>query len=210
MKITTYCFLLIHVLLFGKLNGQEIDTSAAQNSFSNFTPYQLFIDGGIDYFVETESGDFEPTYNLRLGVGKQFHYFPLYCFMEFTQYDYKVHTPLSPPSESSDQRYDIALYGMTTIVRIISLGIGIHYTHEDNVVLYDWSTSRVISQSGNRSYFGLYYLVGVGYPIRISDTISLPIGLDYHRAENTRNGRYVLDTEKTYVALHAGITLSFE
>ena len=34
-------------------------------------------------------------------------------------------------------------------------------------------------ESGPRTYLGFYYLIGLGYPIRIFDGISLPIGLYY-------------------------------
>ncbi|MDE3059329.1 MAG: hypothetical protein KGJ59_15375, partial [Bacteroidota bacterium] len=150
-----------------------------------------------------------PILNLRLGIGKEFNrigkvsnIFQFYGFFEFTNYQFDQADNLYPPFEKSDKRYDVAFYGMVFAFPFLSLGIGAHYTHEDNLIIYDFD--KIISQSGPRSYFGLYYQIGVGYQIKIFDGFSLPVGLYYRRAGSKRFF-YPGANARTYFALQLGI-----
>jgi hypothetical protein len=192
-------------------NAREMQPPDTANSLSNRSAYQIWVDGGVNPFGgNTYSGEFDPIRNVRLGIGRQFSIFQLFGFIELTNYQFHQADALLPPFEKSNKRQDIAFYGMGSLFRIISLGIGVHYTHEDKIILYD-RPYRIISQSDARSYYGLYYLIGLGYPIKIFDGFSVPVGLYYHRARNDRvSFIYKSPQERTYFALQLGIIYTFE
>lgn len=202
-KRLLFAFILV-VIVIGLLRSQD-NQSNVVDSLSSCHSYQLWFDGGVNALPGAD-GEFYALYNLRLGIGKQYNIYQISGFLELTQYKFQEPDLLFPPFESAKKRSDIACYGMATIYKVFSLGIGFHYTREGNIVLYD-RPYRIISQTGDHSYIGVYYLLGLGYPIRIFHSISLPVGIYYRGARNNRY--YRSDKQRTYVALQIGFLYNY-
>jgi hypothetical protein len=157
--------------------SQKIKTSISNDSLSDRNSYQVWLDAGVYPFGGAfHNGDFYPTSNIRLGVGKSFHMYQLYCFIEFTSHKYDPPDVNSLSSLSSGKRNDIAVYAMGSIHKILYVGAGMYYSHQDNIIGHD-QFGNIISESGDLSHLRLYYLIGLGYQIAISNSISLPVGL---------------------------------
>lgn len=203
MKKRILKFFIVSVIATNVLYPQEIQGQQISDSSSQCNSYLLWIDGGFRPIEgNTYSGEFDPIYNVRMGIGKQYKTYQFYGFLELTHYKFYQADALFGPFETSDKRRDIALYGVGRFYRFVSLGFGLHYTREDNIILYD-RPYRIISQSGVHNYLGFYYLVGLGYPLRISKSISLPVGLYFRSTRNNRVHR--TDYERTYIALQIGV-----
>jgi len=193
----------------GVLCSQELQPSASVDSLTPRASYRLWLDGGAYPRLSDHAGAFEPAYNFRLGAGKQFGIFQAYGFLEFTGYTFESNDAVSL-LVSSNKRYDIALYGLGSVLQVLYVGAGAHYTHQDNIVIqnlhgYDNNSA---SETGPRTYFGFYYIIGLGYPISISNTVSLPVGL-YYRRTRDYDFAYLYNYNKSSLALQVGIMYSF-
>ena len=183
MKIRAVFFLFLGVIAFNNSNAQEIKTSNSNDSLSDRNSYQIWLDGGVyPSGGAFHNGDFYPTSNIRLGVGKSFHMYQLYCFIEFTSHKYDSPDALFPPFLSSGKRNDIAVYAMGSIYKFLYVGAGMYYSHQDNIIGHD-QLGNIIYESGDISHLRLYYVIGIGYQIAISNSISLPVGLYYRNQE---------------------------
>jgi hypothetical protein len=183
MKLRAVLFLFLGIIALKNSNAQEIKTSNSNDSLSDPNSYQVWLDAGVYPFGGPfHNGDFYPTSNIRLGVGKSFHMYQLYCFIEFTSHKYDTPDALVPPYLSSGKRNDIAVYAMGTISRFLYLGCGVYYTHQDNIIGHD-QFGNIISESGDISHLRLYYVIGLGNQIAVSNSISLSIGLYYRNQE---------------------------
>jgi hypothetical protein len=175
-------FLILGIVIFGKLYSQEITISNNKDSLSNQSVYSIWFDAGVYFTYGSHSGDFDPTHNLRIGIGRSFRIYKLYGFIELTSHKYDPHDALSPPFLSSNKRNDIAVYAMGSIYQAFYLGVGIFHSQQDNIIGWDRS-GIIISETGDRSHFGFYYLVGIGQQIDISNSISIPIGLYFRNQD---------------------------
>ena len=183
MKKRVLFFLFLGVIALNNSNAQEIKTSNSNDSLSDRNSYQIWLDAGVYPFGGPyHNGDFHPTSNIRLGAGKSFRLYQLYCFVEFTSHKYDPPETLSPPFLSSDNEYDIAVYAMGSIYKFLYVGAGMYYSHQDNIIGHD-QLGNIIYESGDISHLRLYYLIGIGYQISISNSISLPVGLYYRDQE---------------------------
>ncbi len=187
----TFFFFYSRVIALATLRAQEIQSVTNSDSISSCSSYLFWIDGGKYPFLRnSHTGDFLPKYNLRLGIGKPVYFLQLYGFAEWTHYKFDPLDVLLPNeyASSSAARNDIALYGMISAFKIFSLGLGAYYTHQDNTIGHDYSGTMIL-ETGVRSYVHIYYLIGLGSQIEISNSISFPIGLyfwnyDYPRQEH--------------------------
>jgi hypothetical protein len=175
--------LMLLLISLSSLHAKENQTTAIADSASCFSPYRLWLDVGVyPIWFSSEEGAFYPTINARAGLGKSFSTLELYGFAEMTMHKFDGHDGFQYQT-SSNQRYDIALYGMGAIAEIIYIGAGIYYTHQDNIVTHQSYYPDTTYQSGVRSFYRFYYVVGAGYHISISHAISLPIGLYYRNQD---------------------------
>ena len=192
------------------LHTQENRTTTVADSLSSQGIYQLWLDAGV-YPQFPDNGRFVPINNIRIGAGKQFSFYGIYGFLELTNYTFENDYGQSA-NVTSNKRYDMAFYGAGSLLQIFYAGIGVHYTHQDNIIV-QWinlNENNATVESGPRSYLGFYYLIGLGYPIRIFDGISLPIGLYYRR---TREYNYdytpMFDYDNRSLGLQIGIIYSY-
>ncbi|MDE3058256.1 MAG: hypothetical protein KGJ59_09905 [Bacteroidota bacterium] len=193
--------LILGVIALAALQAQEIQPAANSDSISSCSSYLFWVDGGkYPLLGNSHTGDFLPKYNLRLGIGKPFRFLQFFGFTELTYYKFD---PLDL-SSSHARRYDIALYGTVSIFQIFSLGLGAYYTHQDNITEPDWSWSAV-TERGVRSYVHIYYLIGMGYQIGLSNSISLPIGLYYRNDDFPRQDHWGESTWNEKLSLRLGI-----
>jgi hypothetical protein len=188
MGMKTLLLCLLTAIFLPKSCAQESNDPSARDSLLIRDSYKLWFDGGFYPFRALHSGGFQPSFNLRLGVGRSFSTADMYAFLEFTRRNF------DPPDElfsttSSHNGYDIAAYAAGTIFRTIFLGAGAYFTHQDNVVTRDW-LSNATHESGIRSHLGLYYLVGLQYQIQISQQVSVPIGI-YYRDQEAPSGVFI-------------------
>ncbi|MGD0590890.1 MAG: hypothetical protein ABSA44_08840 [Bacteroidota bacterium] len=199
-----YSFIL-GMIAVGIMHSQENQKTATVDSNLCHGSYQLWFDGGIFPRFDEYTGAFEPVYNFRLGVGKQFSIFHIYGFLELTNYLFESNDAMSL-RVSSDKRYDIALYELGSIWQILYVGMGAHYTRQDNIVIQylHGISNNATAGTGPHTYFGFYYIIGLGYPINISNTVSLPIGL-YYRRTRDYDFAYFYNYDKTSLALQIGI-----
>jgi hypothetical protein len=201
---------ILGIIAVGGLHSQEIQTSATVDSLSNRGIYQLWLDAGV-YPQFPDDGRFVPINNIRIGAGKQFSFYGIYGFLELTKYTFEDDYGQSA-NVSSNKRSDIAFYGVGSLLQIFYVGIGAHYTHQDNIIV-QWINlheNNATVESGPRSYFGFYYLIGLGYPIKIFDGISLPIGLYYRRArEYNYDYTPMFDYNNRSLGLQIGIIYNY-
>jgi hypothetical protein len=204
---------ILGVIAFAALQAQEIQPVANSDSISNCSSYLFWVDGGkYPFSRDSHTGDFLPRYNLRLGVGKSVDFLQLSSFAEWTYYKLDpqdIYAPFYNLSGSQSKRYDIALYGTVSIFQIFSLGLGGYYTHQDNLIERNWSGTAVI-ESGIRSYVHIYYLIGLGYQIGISNSISLPIGLYYRNDDFPRQEHWAYSTWNEKLSLRLGIVYKLD
>jgi hypothetical protein len=208
---------ILGMIAVGILYSQEIQTSATVDSLSSHGSLRLWLDGGVYPRLPSEAGAFEPVNSIRIGAGKQFSIYGIYGFLELTNYTFENHYGLSALA-TSNRRYDMAIYGVGSFLQIFYVGIGAHYTHQDNIVIqwiHGYENNATV-ESGPRTYLGFYYLIGLGYPIRIFDGVSLPIGLYYRTTrEYNYKGLYsfnytpMFDYNNTSLALQIGIVYSY-
>lgn len=187
LKIIMF-FIIFSVATLNRSISQETTTLSNKDTLSNQSACHIWLDTGIYGVLGSHSGDFEPIYNLRLGIGKSYTIFQLYGFLELTYYKFDPPDALSSIT-TSDKRYDIAVYAVGSIFQILYLGCGAYYAHQDNIITR-YRDSDIISESGIRSFFDFYSLFGLSYPIKISSSISLPIGLYYNRVQDYRYSGY--------------------
>ena len=96
---------------------------------------------------------------------------------------------------------------------MLYFGGGISYTHQDNIVIRRVYYNDIVEQSGTGSFRGSYYVIGVGYPIKIWNSISIPIGLYWHRFRDYKYWVYnrgIHSEPRDGVSLQLGIIYSFE
>ncbi len=189
----------------GILYSQEVQTTTTVDSLSGHGLYRLWFDGGVYPLFSDYTGAFEPAYNFRLGIGKQLSIFHVYGFLELTNYSFESNDAMSL-RVSSDKRHDIALYGVGSFLQILYVGMGAHYTHQDNIVIQylHGYNNNATTGTGPHTYFGFYYIIGLGYPINISNAVSLPIGL-YYRRTRDYDFAYFYNYNKSSLALQIGI-----
>lgn len=138
--------------------------------------------GAYPLLTGSSTGTFVPSFNARAGLGTSLHEVQLYGFAELTTHHFEGANSMDE-YQSSNHGYDLALYGMGTIDQFLYLGAGIYYRHQDNIVTHQFRNPDTTYNSGVRSYFHLYVLIGVGTQIHLSRSVSLPIGLYYQNQE---------------------------
>ena len=93
-----------------------------------------------------------------IGVGKQFGIFHIYSFYELTNYSFESNDTMSF-LVSSDKRYDIALYGLGSFLQILYVGMGVHYTHQDNIVIQYLHGINNNATAGTGPHTYLWFLI---------------------------------------------------
>jgi hypothetical protein len=184
MHVRTLVLVCLSVFVVFESSAQ-VATIPAADSLPNHGSFHLWLDGGFYPFRYHYSGGFEPTFNLRFGIGKTLQWIQIYGFLEVTEHQFDSPDAISS-SSTSDKRQDIAIYASACIWRILILGAGFYHTHQDNIVTR-YRFSDIITNSGVQSHFGFYYLLGVNYQIQVADSFSIPVGLYYRDQENPRN-----------------------
>jgi hypothetical protein len=181
------------------LDAQEIRQSVI-DSITTIRQYELRFDAGFYPFRYDFSGGFQPTLNAQIGLIRELENVQLAGFLEFTNHEYVSSSGLLSHTEST-KRYDIAIYAAVIVFRVLFVGGGIYYSHRDKVVTSDFIGNLTVADSPIQSHFALYYLIGLQYPVSVSDRISIPIGLYYRNQENQR------DTFPAYqVSLRIGVS----
>jgi len=210
---------ILGIIAEAELYSQEIRPTTTVDSLSNQGVYQLWLGGSVypQTWFSSESGAFEPVNSIQIGAGRQYKIYGIYGFLELTNYTFENHYGLSE-NTTSDKRYDMAFYGFGSFEQFFFVGIGVHYTRQDNIIV-QWLhgfENNVTLESGPRTYFGFYYLIGLGYPIRIFDGVSLPIGL-YYRTSREYNYKGLFsfshtpmyDYNNASLALQIGLIYSY-
>jgi hypothetical protein len=199
--------IMLGMLSFVNTQAQEIQPVANSDSISSCSSYLFWVDGGkYPFSRDSHTGDFLPRYNLRLGVGKSVDFLQLSSFAEWTYYKLD---PLDVLLPSGARRNDITLYGAVSAFQVFFFGLGAYYTHQDNITEPNWSWSAV-TERGVRSYVHIYYLIGLGYQIGISNSISLPIGLYYRNDDFPRQEHWAYSTWNEKLSLRLGIVYKLD
>lgn len=181
---------LLTALTFRCAIAQEAIATTSTNSVSSDRFYQLWFDVGFYPSLGGHySGDFLPTFAIRLGLGRTFRIIQLCGFLEFTDHKFDPHGGIGSYTFSNGTRYDIAAYAAGTILGVFFLGGGIYYTHQDDVITREYYSypSPTEEHSGVRSHLALYYLVGLQLQVELSREVSIPIGLYYRDQDYRKN-----------------------
>jgi hypothetical protein len=96
-------------------------------------------------------------------------------------------------------RQDVAIYPTAVIFNFIHLGLGLYYTHRDEVVTRDGTL--VFHRSGPMSFVRFFYEAALMYTVDISKNLAVPVGLSFRRQD--------YDPNTTPIALCAGIAVRF-
>lgn len=181
MDMRTLLFCSVIAIFPAMSRAQETTNALAKDSLLTCESYRLWIDGGLYPLHAPHSGGFQPTFNIRFGVGRTFSIADFYAFLEYTKRSFVPPDELSSTT-SSREGYDLAAYAAGTVLGVFFLGGGIYFTHQDNIVTRYWY-SNTTHESGIRSHVGVYYLAGLQHQFRISDRLIVPIGVYYRDQE---------------------------
>lgn len=96
-------------------------------------------------------------------------------------------------------RQDVAVYPTVVILNFIHLGLGLYYSHRDEVVTRDGAL--VFHRSGPMSFVRFFYEAALMYTVDISRNLAAPIGLSFRKQD--------YDANTTPIAVCAGIGVRF-
>jgi len=183
MKTKIMFFSLVAFCASISSNAQENKLVVAEDSSSDCGSYLVWANAGLPILFGTHTGDFIPNQNIRAGFGYGFQYYQVYGVIDWTSYKFDVPDALMPPFLSSGHRNDVTVYALGSLMHTVYGGIGMYYSHQDNVIGHDRS-GNIIYQSGEKTHYGLFYCFGIGYRIRITDAVSLPYGFYYYNEDH--------------------------
>jgi hypothetical protein len=178
------------ILIAQHCSSQTDSTTWVCSADIGFFPTAYFLDAG-----------WYPTCSVRGGIGTGNSTFSAHVFVDYYSFRLSETGGNHWYLERGAQRQDIAVYPAIRLFRFFFVGLGLFATRSDHVTITSFSGQSPWG-GGDARGIRLFYIVGLGWDLRVSDNVRLPFGIYYR---NT--GYYPSYSSYPMLAIRAGISV---